>query len=249
MIELSVADQLLDAVDILVDKATSGLQFNKTIRGKISEVIDASIGQYKIQYQNSYFTAYSADSNATYQKGSEVYVEILSSDFEKNALILGTVRRLGSNYITIIEQLDRYAEVGAKLTGENNAIELCSYEPQSVPVNLNLDPIAVREAAAAADSLKIAMKVKTALPSDQRAGGGNYGLKVIAEYYDAALTDTAKASEPTVLREYIFDINNMVGQPYKYSIATDQYAIFPIDTENFIQIVSIYSHHIKHWRN
>ena len=60
MIELSVADQLLDAVDILVDKATSGLQFNKTIRGKISEVIDASIGQYKIQYQNSYFTAYSA---------------------------------------------------------------------------------------------------------------------------------------------------------------------------------------------
>ena len=239
MIELSVADQLLDAVDILVDKATSGLQFNKTIRGKISEVIDASIGQYKIQYQNSYFTAYSADSNATYQKGSEVYVEILSSDFEKNALILGTVRRLGSNYITIIEQLDRYAEVGAKLTGENNTIELCSYEPQSVPVNLNLDPIAVREAAAAADSLKIAMKVKTALPSDQRAGGGNYGLKVIAEYYDAALTDTAKASEPTVLREYIFDINNMVGQPYKYSIATDQYAIFPIDTENFIQIVSI----------
>ena len=104
MIELSVADQLLDAVDILVDKATSGLQFNKTIRGKISEVIDASIGQYKIQYQNSYFTAYSADSNATYQKGSEVYVEILSSDFEKNALILGTVRRLGSNYITIIEK-------------------------------------------------------------------------------------------------------------------------------------------------
>ena len=239
MIELSVADQLLDAVDILVDKATSGLQFNKTIRGKISEVIDASIGQYKIQYQNSYFTAYSVDSSATYQKGSEVYVEILSSDFEKNALILGTVRRLGSNYISIIEELDRYAEVGAKLTGENNTVELCSYQPTTIPVDLGLDPIAVREAAAASDSLKIAMKVRTALPGEQRAGGGNYGLKVIAEYYDAALTDEAKTSEPTVLREYLFDINNMVGQPYKYSIATDQYAIFPIDTENFIQIVSI----------
>ena len=240
MIELSVADQLLDAVDILIDKSTSGLQFNKTIRGKISDIIDASIGQYKIQYQNSYFTAYSADSSATYQKGSEVYVEILSSDFEKNALILGTVRRLGSNYISIIEQLDRYAEVGAKLTGDNNSVELCSFSsPQDIPIDLDLDPIAVREAAAASDSLKIAMKVKTTLPAEQRAGGGNYGLKVVAEYYNAALTDDAKVTEPTVLREYIFDINNMVGQPYKYSIATDQYTIIPIDTENFIRIVSI----------
>lgn len=240
MIELSVADQLLDAVDILIDKSTSGLQFNKTIRGKISDIIDASIGQYKIQYQNSYFTAYSADSSATYQKGSEVYVEILSSDFEKNALILGTVRRLGSNYISIIEQLDRYAEVGAKLTGDNNSVELCSFSsPQDILIDLELDPIAVREAAAASDSLKIAMKVRTALPAEQRAGGGNYGLKVVAEYYNAALTDDAKVTEPTVLREYIFDINNMVGQPYKYSIATDQYTIIPIDTENFIRIVSV----------
>lgn len=241
MIELSVADQLLDAVDILVDKATSGLQFNKTIRGKISDVIDASIGQYKIQYQNSYFTAYSADSSATYQKGSEVYVEILSSDFEKNALILGTVRRLGSNYISIIEELDKYIEVGAKLTdNNNNAIELCSYEsPQNIPIDLELDPIAVHEAAAAADSLKIGMKVRTNLAGDQRAGGGNYGLKIVAEYYDAALTDDIKTTEPTILREYIFDINNMVGQPYKYAIPMDQYAIFPIDTENFVRIVSI----------
>ena len=72
---MSITDTILDAVDILIDNKVSNLQFNKTVRAKISEVIDASIGKYKVQYQNSYFTAYSSDSNATYQKGSEVYVE------------------------------------------------------------------------------------------------------------------------------------------------------------------------------
>ena len=111
----NIAESILDAVDILVDKKVSNLSFNKTVRAKIIEITDSSIGQYKVQYQNSYFTAYSSDSSATYQKGSDVYVEILSNDFEKNALIVGTVQRLGSNYISVVEKLDAYTEVGSPL--------------------------------------------------------------------------------------------------------------------------------------
>ena len=236
MIELSLSDAILDAVDILVEDKISGLQFNKTIRGKIASVIDESIGQYKIQYQNSYFTAYSADSDAKYVKGSDVYVEILSNDFERNAIILGTVRRLGSNYITIIEELDRYVALGAELGSLDNTIQFCSYDgSQSQAVDLHLDPIAVEEAAAAADSLKVAMKIKTTLDAAQRAGGGNYGLKIVARYYDDAYIDKSE----TIDREYLFDINNMIGQPYKYVVPTEQYTIFPIDAENLIEIVSV----------
>ena len=99
---MGIADNILDAVNILVEDKVSGLEFNKTVRAKIAECLDASICKYRVQYQNSYFIAYTSDSDANYSKGSEVYVEILSNDFEKNALILGTVRRLGSNYITCI---------------------------------------------------------------------------------------------------------------------------------------------------
>ena len=116
----NIAESILDAVDILVDKKVSNLSFNKTVRAKIIEITDSSIGQYKVQYQNSYFTAYSSDSSATYQKGSDVYVEILSNDFEKNALIVGTVQRLGSNYISVIEKLDAYTEVGSPLVYAGN---------------------------------------------------------------------------------------------------------------------------------
>ena len=239
----TVAENVLDAVEILVDNKVADLQFNKTIRGKIAEVIDASIGQYKIQYQNSYFTAYSADVSAIYTKGTDVYVEILSSDFEKNAVILGTVRRLGSNYLTIVEKLDRYYEIGPKQGNQEDEVGLCSFGgSQTIPVNINLDALSMREAAAAADSLQVAMKVKTVLEAKQRAGGGNYGLRIKAKYYNAKYVDhevAAAADDNIVEREYIFDINDMLGQPYKYTTPSNQYTIFSIDADNFIEITSI----------
>ena len=162
----NIAESILDAVDILVDKKVSDLAFNKTIRGKISKVVDSSIGEYKIQYQNSYFTAYSADSSAVYQKGSEVYVEILSNDFEKNALILGTVQRLGSNYVSIVEKLDKYTNIGEEFSSDAS-IEFCSYGGsqskflfQSSDSDIwKLDNSLIKEAAAAADSIKIGLKI------------------------------------------------------------------------------------------
>ena len=131
---MSVAENILDAVDILMDKKVSELQFNKTIRGKIAEVTDPSIGKYKVKYQNSYFTAYSSDSSAIYQRGSEVYVEILSNDFEKNALILGTVQRLGSNYISVVDKLDKYTTVGQKFI-YNGTWTTSSYKTSSSGTN------------------------------------------------------------------------------------------------------------------
>lgn len=242
----NIADQVLDAVDIIVDKKVSELQFNKTIRGRISEIIDESIGKYKIQYQNSYFTAYSSDSNFKYQKNSEVYVEILSNDFEKNALILGTVRRLGSNYITIIEELDKYTTVSNSFDSSEE-VSFCSYagtqnvvlyDIEATENKWELDSDSIKEAAAAADSLKISAKIKNTLDATQRAALGNFGLKVVVEYYnEAELKDIETRS--VVTREYLFDVNDMIGQPYKYTVGSDQYTIFNIDAENFIKIESI----------
>ena len=243
---MSIAENVLDAVDILVEEKVSGLQFNKTIRGKIAEIVDASIGQYKIQYQNSYFTAYAADSNARYSKNSDVYVEILSNDFERNALILGTVRRLGSNYITIVEKLDKYTEIGQELL-YNDLVEFSSYQGTQTKELYNniennnlwsLDKTAIKQAVENSDSIKLGMHIITDLPLKQQTQG-NYGLKVIATYYDEAQRDDID-NRATLDRLYLFDINDMVGQPYRYvGSGSDQYAIFPIDSKNFVQIKSI----------
>lgn len=244
MDENKIAETLVDGMEILIEKKVSDLAFNKTIRGKIAQVIDASIGEYKIQYQNSYFTAYTADSSATYQKGIDVYVEILSNDFEKNAIILGTVQRLGVNYISIVEQLDKYTNIGEELSYDEE-ISFCSYNPKSPRVLFDvnnqdgqfwkIDEDIVKECAAAADSLKIGLKIKNNLNIEQRGARGNFGLKIIVEYHDEAYVSNG----PVLEREYILDVANMSGQPYKYTGYTDQYYIFPIDAKNFIRIKSI----------
>ena len=279
----TVAENLLDAVDILVDGKLSKLQYNKTIRGRIAECIDDSIGQYKIQYQNSYFTAYTSDSSAKYQKGSEVYVEILSGDFEKNALILGTVQRLGSNYISIIERLDRYTDVGVPVGSGSAELGFCSYdegeqtqivweENQDVFTNLEIyfdrnNSLDIRhgardnlinvltngetysseyysfnkqdisEYAAAADTIKISMDIKTALSVEQRLGSGNYGLRVYTLYYDEGYIDHNNSE--LLQRIYTFDINDMTGQPYRYTSTTNQYGLYPIDGQNFLGIYKV----------
>ena len=237
---MNVAENILDAVDILMDKKVSELQFNKTIRAKIAEVIDESIGKYKVQYQNSYFTAYASDSNLRYQRNSEVYVEVLSNDFEKNALIIGTVNKLGANYISLIEKLDRYVEAGANLTYEQE-VDLCSYQDKEIILYQKdttslwaLDTQTVYQSAIIADALKIGITVKNNLASEQR-NLGNFGIKVVATYYDSSdLTKTA-----IVDRLYQFDINDMTGEPYKYVIPVQQYGIFNIDKDNFKEIKSI----------
>ena len=273
---MNVAENIINAVNILIDSKTSKLQYNKTIRGQIAEVLDASIGQYKIKYQNSYFTAYSMDSNANYQKGSDVYVEILSSDFEKNALIVGTVTRLGTHYLSAIDQINNFNEVGINTVDSENVFNFCSYNgiqeqviwqenainqylaaylennsaanrnllikqlTNGATVNYNgfkLDKQAVSEYAAAADTIEIGAHLQTHLESEQRVGSGNYGLKVYTMYYDAAYPN--KADCELLQKVYIFDINDMTGQPYKYDAGSDQYGIYSIDSENLIGITKI----------
>ena len=52
---MGVANNLLDAIDILAENKVAAVKFDKTVRATIDEVVDASIGKYKVKYQNSIF--------------------------------------------------------------------------------------------------------------------------------------------------------------------------------------------------
>jgi len=47
------------------------------------------------------------------------------------------------------------------------------------------------------------------------------------------------ATNTEVLREYILDEDNMVGNPYQLTNGVRQYEIFDIDGENFVRLESI----------
>ena len=62
---------------------------DKTILATIQYCSDATIGQYKIKYQNGYFTAYSKDLSYIYSNGTSVYVLVPRNNMNNRMFITG----------------------------------------------------------------------------------------------------------------------------------------------------------------
>ena len=237
-----IEQQICDAIDMLINKRVSNLQFDKTVRATIRTVEDASIGKYLVQYQDSIFYAYS-DPEQNYKVGAQVYVQIPSNDFNKTKIIIGSVKKLGTEYLTAVTAEQRMTKVGTNILSNTKGIQFCSYggtqqqELLTSYVKVTKQDLETYRAGAA--YFMIGVTARTALPVQQQVGGGNYGIIVQADYYTTAEKESLGDNRSTITRTYVLDVNNMLGQPYKYTLANDQYAIFAIDGNNLKQIKSI----------
>lgn len=141
---MSYADNILDAVDILIDKKLSNLPYDKTVRATIVEVVDESVLKYKVKYQNAFLFAYAVDADQDYRVDDEIYLQIPSNDFNKNPLIIGKVLKTEikpSRTLTIDERAIIYGhDVKA-----DSATSWTITPTQSATINLDFsffDPIA-----------------------------------------------------------------------------------------------------------
>lgn len=49
----NINDQILESIDIIVDKKIENLKFDKTIEAVVIEIVDAEQGKYRIRYKDS----------------------------------------------------------------------------------------------------------------------------------------------------------------------------------------------------
>lgn len=252
---------ICDAIETLVDRAVAKADYDKTIQATILEHTDATIGKYKVKYQDSTFYAYAADVDANYSKGSSVYILIHSNDMEKDKTIIGAVEKLGLDYVPIIEDEDAYDKIGENCVEKtDDGISLCSYERNTVPEgffetdkidsDLQGDFLVLYDANLAEDnelqlldlieieaiehyihqstSLICGATFRTELPEEQKPSvSGNYGIE-----FDLAFNNNGTE----VIRTYHINVNDMEGDPYNFSVGSQQYEIFDIDGTNFIRI-------------
>ena len=71
-----VQSALINTISKTVEKAVQEAKYDKTILATIQYCSDATIGQYKIKYQNGYYTAYAQDTSRQYSNNTLVYVKI-----------------------------------------------------------------------------------------------------------------------------------------------------------------------------
>lgn len=238
----NIESSICKAIDIIVKKAVNQASYDKTIQATILSCVDATIGKYKVKYQDSTFYAYSGNSDTTYTDGSNVYILIPGNDMKKDKTILGTTKKLGINYIATSEGEESYEPIGNNCISSSTIFGLSSYSKvgqekilysRDFP-NKNLikvDSASAEEYIKQSANLVCSIKVKTSLPPEQQSRG-NYGIIFALDFLD-------NATNKIITRNYVIDVDKMTGNPYKLVYSTKQYGIFDIDGINFKSIKEI----------
>ena len=233
--------QILETIQMLVDNAVSKANFDKTIQGTISRCVDATIGKYIVKYQNSSFYAYSYNTDTAYPAGTSVYVLVPENDMSKEKSIIGTVDKLGPDYVSIIEGENGYEVTGVNTINSDATFGLCSYKDKDVKVlydkenNINLidlDTFGFENYIKNSDSIICGATFKTSLPAEQQFRG-DYGIVFNLDFMD-------NATGETVTKTYMVNVDQMTGNPYSYTSNSRQYGIFEVDGANFIAVNQIY---------
>ena len=226
-------NNIIDAIEKIVNNAVTNAGYDKTIKATIIECIDQTIGKFKVKYQDSTFYAYATSSEVTYTRGSEVYILIPGNDSGRDKTILGTVKKLGADYAVAPEGDEAYETVGNNILHSSSTFELCSYKTIEKPLyqrggsdnQISLDETAATRYFTKSSALICGAIFKTTIPGQQQYRG-NYGIS-----FELMFTDNATGKN--VLRNYVLDVNQMTGNPYAIKNETRQYGVFDIDGANF----------------
>ena len=232
----SYENKILEAVEIITNQKIDEADFNKTVQATIIKMIDAASAHYLVKYQDSRFDAFAVNKTKQYQDGQNVYVLFPGNDTKQDKMIIGPVEK-NAEFVTTIVDAERYEIVGTNCANSlNDTFELCSYTPngdikilydRENRINLiHLNTRDVQEYIQQSSILCCGADFRTQLPAEQQLKG-NYGI-----VFELAFEDG-------LMKNYMVDVNQMTGNPYKLTKSTTQKSYFEIG-EGFQYVNKIY---------
>ena len=232
----SYENKILEAVEIITNQKIDEADFNKTVQATVIKMVDAASAHYLVKYQDSRFDAFAVNKTKQYQDGQNVYVLFPGNDTKQDKMIIGPVEK-NAEFVTTIVDAERYEIVGTNCANSlNNTFELCSYThngdikvlyDRENKINLiHLNTRDVQEYIQQSSILCCGADFRTQLPAEQQLKG-NYGI-----VFELAFEDG-------LMKNYMVDINQMVGNPYKLTKSTTQKSYFEIG-EGFQYVNKIY---------
>ena len=236
----SYENQVLDAIDIVVQAAIQSAGYDRTISATIMECLDSERGLYKVRYQDAIYTASAEDPSKKYAQNSQVYVLIPENDYSKHKRIIGTASELGEDYTATITE-NPYKILGGNCALMPEELSFSSYKGTdeyilysskgNVTNSISIDKETFLSYVKDASRIKIGMDFKTFILKAQE--GGVYGLQII-------FTEKNIENQNTPLRKLVSLTNfDMIGHPYCSLDWGFQSIEFEINPERFIEIEEI----------
>lgn len=236
---------LLQSISIIADQAVKEADYNKTIQATIVKCVDPTIEQYRIRYQDGYWYAYGNGSGVKYAEGSNVYILVPKGDMSQNKIILGTVQKLGINYVNPISEENKYEETGNNVVNSpSGQFGLCSYKVNGDKIVLydenssddniiDINNSALKQYIRTASHLSCSFKVRTDLNPEQQYKG-KYGIRFTIVERDATVSTGAETTKNCTV-----DIDLMEGNPYNFKSAITQRIFLEINADTFKRISKV----------
>lgn len=106
-----IQQSIYEAIDVVVEKKNSKLQFDRTIDCVITEVVNLTTGEYKVKYLDSIFSAFDLN-NKNFKVGKLVQVLVPQNDMSQRKTILGAKDSKATSTTDIILDNERVNLVG-----------------------------------------------------------------------------------------------------------------------------------------
>ena len=241
-------DKLIETIKYIADSAVAAAPYDKTVKATILSCDDESIAKYKVRYQDAIFFAYGSTNEVHFSPGTEVYVLIPNNDLTRDKTILGSTEKLGTNYVSIMNNDIIYVPTGNNAVETTQGYNLSSFRTEEKIIydigsdfenELKINNNVLKKSLVDTTFIRLGAKFTTEIPQKQQGGTGNYGIKFILKFLknDGSL-DRGKQDINCVSREYIININDIENDPYNLNEQLQE-KYFEIDGKNFIEIEKI----------
>lgn len=223
-------DNVFQAIDTIVQKRISGLNFDKTLTCQIINIDTRDKGEYIVTDGSSTFKAYSDKTN--YGLNSWVYVTVPNGDFNEKKLIAGKyIEGDASQYFTYVDPMETYVDVTSNLVSTANPVDV-----GLVANHRTIKEVAIWEQSAAEgeylfanyDRLGLQANFLTQL-ENYNLVNGHYGLRVDIVSETSGNTEDGVDNKTTLLSyQLLLDSSDMFGNPYGFSIWSQQQQVYNI---------------------
>lgn len=243
----NISEQVLSAIDILVDNKISKLEFDKTIQAIIKEVVDLNTGEYKVQYNNNIFSAFAQKEFKPYKVNDLVYVTVPENNFSNKKLITSLVTKNSLSYDQlndlqtavfplsptfdklyndIYNPQKEYGVIAGIPQGEENSY-IYIYQGQD-EYNKNDYHALFQEYSKQFEYIRIEASFLTQFYSEHNYG--NYGLQL--EFFAQGTNDIDVVT-------FTLDLNSFNGDPYRFQVYSPQSIIIKTSKNYLLGLKSI----------
>lgn len=217
----NVSENLFQAMDIIIAERLNGLNYDKTILCKIEDDSKKDKGEYTVTDGASTFIAISKD--ATYTKGSSVYVTVPTGDFNQQKLIVGRYIANNEQYATYQAPFELYLEISENLIEDAVAASLLANgeTEEKIIWTWRADQ---GSGLRGYSRLGFNAKFKSWLAAMEPIAG-TYGIRI-----DITGTEKTTTEEPTISKSYKYFLTSdeFYGDPYNFDVFYKQEKVFDI---------------------